>query len=923
MWWDVICVPGDKQLRAKALANMHMNYKDAEVTLVHDCFLRNLPWVDAETACIAILMSPWFSRGWTSLELAKPEGKVKIAFKGDGSPLIKDLDDDILAKNEFSSSTRHKLASSVIARLRNGSVKTIDDLLIRVGSRHTSWLKDVALISALLVEAEIEGMESQQEMYQAILKKIKGLRHAHLFHNLPTIHKGRSWAPVSLLDMPLSLTEDQSILSLGEHGEAQGMWKVIPLESVPEDRYIWKDIHPFIAAKLRSCLKLKSEHIFLVEPDVQDGSRALLVKRLFLDHQAVEYQFVGAMYFHPPVKVDLPVTRITLANFEATKIGPQHDHEAHEVSDGQKIDAGVKNEMIVHSTYDETQLQQIEVDYELRAINDSTISKDQSANRDDRRGSSENISPLTSSIPFLVEVNDQVSEAEEGYGGHAQQLNDDSAQISPLVSSLSSSSSPFNSSSSLPVPVPHGSLLLAAAKDGDEELVAQLVHDGADMGFQDEFGQTPTWCAAERGSIGVVKLLLEQYDLGYDCMDSTRQDQLSLSTPQRPMPTVEQTFKRFEAIYDSADDQGRTPLLIALKEDHKDISLLLLSWYEINCNVKDQDGRTPLSWAASKGYHDVVKLLLGRSIDADDKDRIDSTALSWAAQGGHEAVVRLLLESNRVKDVDSVDSSGRTPLAWAAAEGHLGVMHLLLESPKGKDVHMTDGKGRTMLSHVVEHAARGGHVEAVQLLLALAKTKITYDSGNYRTPVSQAALGGHFGVVQLLLESNKVDDLTSKMMSRALDDAVAGGNKAVVQLLLASDKIVCSGSKAEALMEEAAYLGHVEVLQLLLDSSGVRDVGFLVLEAAVSQGHKDAVQALLKPGRVRDLDDHMTMKMLRLAVYHQQEAVVRLLLESARIKDVDSILLLSTLKESLDEEQLDGCEAIIELLQDKVEEYQE
>jgi hypothetical protein len=62
-------------LRAKALTDMHRNYEEAEITLVHDCFLRNLKCVDAETACFAIVMSPWFSRGWTAVELAKSKGQ--------------------------------------------------------------------------------------------------------------------------------------------------------------------------------------------------------------------------------------------------------------------------------------------------------------------------------------------------------------------------------------------------------------------------------------------------------------------------------------------------------------------------------------------------------------------------------------------------------------------------------------------------------------------------------------------------------------------------------------------------------------------------------------------------------------------------------------------------------------------------------
>jgi hypothetical protein len=70
IWWDSICVPSDRVARAKAINNMHLNYGKAAYTLVHDCFLRDTEFDNPEAACIAIIMSPWFSRGWTALELA-------------------------------------------------------------------------------------------------------------------------------------------------------------------------------------------------------------------------------------------------------------------------------------------------------------------------------------------------------------------------------------------------------------------------------------------------------------------------------------------------------------------------------------------------------------------------------------------------------------------------------------------------------------------------------------------------------------------------------------------------------------------------------------------------------------------------------------------------------------------------------------
>ncbi|KAH6632877.1 hypothetical protein F5144DRAFT_490426, partial [Chaetomium tenue] len=135
IWWDTICIPKDKAARSRAINKMHLNYEDAQITLVHDCFLRRWAWFDAETACFAIIMSPWFSRGWTALELARSR-KVKVVFAGS---VIKDLDEDILATNMNSGATtyshRHRIASDLIANLRCGKVTSLDGLLRALGSR--------------------------------------------------------------------------------------------------------------------------------------------------------------------------------------------------------------------------------------------------------------------------------------------------------------------------------------------------------------------------------------------------------------------------------------------------------------------------------------------------------------------------------------------------------------------------------------------------------------------------------------------------------------------------------------------------------------------------------------------------------------------------------------------------------------------
>jgi len=180
IWWDTLCIPNEKAARTKAIKKIQSNYENARITLVHDCFLRNWIW-DPETACFAILMSPWFSRGWNALELQRSR-KVKVVFKGSCGLVIKDLDEEILAKE---GDGPRWAASNKIRALREG-ITTLNDLLTVLKPRYTSWPKDVCIISGLLVNVDLSSDAQreiwQQDVYKRILKKIGKISSGHLFH---------------------------------------------------------------------------------------------------------------------------------------------------------------------------------------------------------------------------------------------------------------------------------------------------------------------------------------------------------------------------------------------------------------------------------------------------------------------------------------------------------------------------------------------------------------------------------------------------------------------------------------------------------------------------------------------------------------------------------------------------------------------
>ena len=344
IWWDTLCIPQEKAARTKAIKKIQSNYENARITLVHDCFLRNWTW-DPETACFAILMSPWFSRGWTALELQRSR-KVKVVFKGSCGLVIKDLDEEILV--EEGDGPRRE-ASDKIRSLRK-EITTLNDLLTVIKPRYTSWPKDVSIISGLLTDVELSSDAQkeiwQQDVYKRIVKKIGKVSFDHLFHNSATMSKV-GWCPPSIYDMPVADNNAKTLLKVTPELHLDGTLRRIPLDAVHDDRYNWRGVHPLIREHLKLYLrKEKGACFLLIEPLSESNPKG--VERAILGKQRESqidgkpcYEFVGAVYFQPGLEIgdlvkrgDLDPNRVPLillgdANGSMAETGEQVQPQSH------------------------------------------------------------------------------------------------------------------------------------------------------------------------------------------------------------------------------------------------------------------------------------------------------------------------------------------------------------------------------------------------------------------------------------------------------------------------------------------------------------------------------------------------------------------------------------------------------------------
>jgi ankyrin repeat protein len=235
---------------------------------------------------------------------------------------------------------------------------------------------------------------------------------------------------------------------------------------------------------------------------------------------------------------------------------------------------------------------------------------------------------------------------------------------------------------------------------------------------KDKYGQTPLFCAAQKGYTVVVKLLLETGEVYADSRDNTGQTPLSWAARNGNETIVKLLLATGKVDIDSRDYTSQTPLLQAARNGHEVVVKLLLATGKVDTDSRDIFGQTPFSRAAGSGHEVVVKLLLATGkVDTDLRDNnYGRTPLSWAAINGHEAIVKLLLATGKV-DVDLRDNSGQTPLSWAAIGSRNAIVKLLLKTGE-VDADSRDNEGQTPLRHAVDahpmHEAEG----VVPMLLA-------------------------------------------------------------------------------------------------------------------------------------------------------------------------------------------------------------
>lgn len=394
------------------------------------------------------------------------------------------------------------------------------------------------------------------------------------------------------------------------------------------------------------------------------------------------------------------------------------------------------------------------------------------------------------------------------------------------------------------VTTPEGQTLLhLAAIEGHKTTAELLIAKGTDVNAKDNRGATPLWYAEDSGHAETAALLRE-----HGAKKEAPAVSLHEAAANGDIEQVKALIAQGAEV-NAKDENGQTPLLLALNRDHLEVAELLVS---SGADVDALDGRTgkPLLLSVG-GRKKRVEFLLSKGADIEAKDGNGLTLLNLIAAYSNERdyleVIELLLEKGA--DIEARGYGDCTPLQAVAEVGRKEAAEFLLVH--GARVDAAPGR---FFGTAVHQAMRGGHKDMVRWCLS---------HGLEIPPLHQAAYFGQTGKVRSLLNTGGDVNQEDAAGFTALHCAVFGRNAETVKLLIDNGADVEASNAGHAtLLLWACEGGYLDIVKLLVDNGAEvngRAFGGLMwgpmpmdnwsnLHAAAHMGHADVVEYLLTKG---------------------------------------------------------------------------
>jgi ankyrin repeat protein len=434
------------------------------------------------------------------------------------------------------------------------------------------------------------------------------------------------------------------------------------------------------------------------------------------------------------------------------------------------------------------------------------------------------------------------------------------------------------------------SALMLAAQHGHDDVALVLLkgQQGASVNLQNSRGDSALSLAAGAGREDVAMLLLERKaDPGQ--VGHCGRTPLAEAVAGGQLRMAGLLLGRGAQV-DGSGEGGKPPLTIAARRGDSALVALLLE-NKASLNLTDRHGWAACHHAAAMGHAALAWPLRGsgampapepkaaRQQEARGNSVVEGRGDKQAAQAampaaGHTAAITaatITAIATQPSYVAPVLPAWRTALQGVDPQAHEA---LLQGAGDAADMHAW-----------LRHAAAGGHLAAVRLLLDAGANPNGFDDVEGKTgPIPGYHGKRPHGERHLLRQFTACPDdrntwypyaETGWADSLALTRAVRNGHDATVQALLVAGARVDRGRYCQDLMLEAIRKGHAGIVKMLLDARRQAPAG-----SELAQATKPAAQVAVAADEPRDFCWQDMEQALNCAIRAGNAAVLQALLES-------------------------------------------
>lgn len=310
-----------------------------------------------------------------------------------------------------------------------------------------------------------------------------------------------------------------------------------------------------------------------------------------------------------------------------------------------------------------------------------------------------------------------------------------------------------------------------AAMRGDVDEVRVLLRAGADVNAAQGDGMTALHWAAMSGSVGLAEVLV------YAGANLEAQTRLGGFTPllvasQAGSAEMVQKLLGAGADANTTTSTGETALHFAAASGNPAaIAALVAHGADVNAGESTK-GQTPLMFAAADNRVDALRELLDAGADLSQETYL----VDYPAMAASDAEL-VQQRTERLKVLYGGDILVDRPVDGTAADDEETEEEEIAEEvsdrPEDRKVLSYDQLvGKQGGNTALQYAAREGHVEAVEVLLAAGADVNRVSGGDHTSPLLVATINGHFDLAMQLLEQGADPNLLSDGGASALYIAV-------------------------------------------------------------------------------------------------------------------------------------------------------